>query len=78
MSNENGKLSNWIVGKGLLNGGDKLKPELQQLFDHLDVTVKSVQPGSAGSGQDMVAISAPEKTMRGLAVLLKGNMHLPV
>jgi hypothetical protein len=72
------EVANWIVGNGLLNGGKKLKPELSNILAELGVTVKSVQPGSEGSGQDMVSISAPEATMKGLAVLLKGKLHMSV
>ena len=75
---KNNHRSNWIVGKGLLNGGDTLKPELREILANLGVKVTSVQPGSQTGGQDIVTISADEKTMKGLAVLLKGNMHLPV
>ncbi|MCX6744192.1 MAG: hypothetical protein NTX82_01560, partial [Candidatus Parcubacteria bacterium] len=32
----------WLVGKSLLNGGKKLRPDLQELLDKLGVTVSKV------------------------------------
>ncbi len=66
------KLSNWLVGKGLLNGGDKAKPEIVGLLSRLDVEITSV---SKSQGGDILQISADEETMIGLKELLRANMH---
>jgi hypothetical protein len=61
----------WLIGKCLLNGGNKLKPELQGLLDSLQVVTKVVTDHCP---EPMVCIKGPKETIIALIAIAKGKV----
>ena len=60
----------WLVGKSLLNGGNKLKPELQGLLDIAGVTAKVVTDHVP---EPMVCIKGPKERISALVAIAKSK-----
>lgn len=64
--------SRWLVGKSLLNGGKKLKPELQLLLESLGVKVSKVVTDHGS--EPMICIKGSKVTLDALAAIAKGKV----
>jgi len=66
------EVSRWFVGKSLLNGGNKLKPELQALLDQL--TIKVTQVVTNHGPEPLICLKGPKNSLDGLAAIAKGKV----
>ena len=62
----------WFVGKSLLNGGKKLKPELEELLNQLGVKVSSIVTDH-GSEPPMVCLKGEKETINALTAIAKAK-----
>jgi|GEM_PF-4965858 len=73
--NGNGRVTNWIVGKGFLEKDGTVKQEVSAILVQLGVEISSTVPASIGD-EEMINIYCSPETMKGLKLLLKGKLHL--
>ena len=68
------EVSRWFVGKSLLNGGQKLKPELQAVLDLLTISVTQIVTDHGP--EPMICLKGPADKLNALAAIAKGKLAL--
>jgi len=68
-------IGNWLVGKGLLNGGQKLDPDALRVLKLLGIEVSTIK---VECGQEVVTIRGEANIIRGLGCFNDIKVHCKV
>ena len=66
------EVTRWLVGKSLLNGGNKLSPDLQELLDFSGIRVTKIVTNN--EHEPMVCLRGPESRLNAIAAVAKSKL----